>query len=642
MEAFHRIETWTRALQRAASRHAWWEAACTTTLLLSAGLAGALAVAAWTGPGWGRWAWASVALATGAAVRAWWRGWWRDDLRRDAIAVARFAEARLPDMESGIVTALECSALLRDDRSGSWPRPSQALVEASVERTWTRLQGVKAEQLVDGSRLLKLRNATLLALALWGLVATAAPSWIEAGLHGLTATAPSDGEAVSIELALRDLTLELRPPEYLHRDTRTLKGTRGDVSTIAGTTVVVSGHPTVPTERAELLLDFARTHRLPMTMATDGRFSASFVAKESGRYRIALLPGEGERVEETQGRILDIRPDVLPSVRMLRPETDLEVRAGDPISMAYEASDDHGVAEIALWIDGPVGGAERRVLRRGVRDSVLKGVDEIGVASLGLSPGESAELWLEVVDGNDVSGPGVGRSRRVRIWLFSPEMEHARRLSDLESLIEAMIGLLADRLESPIRDEKPERIIEAVIWHQAIVTMAAQLIESVENLIGALNTDTLASESLRALLTETLTTLQSHRTQEDAMLRRAVLANSQHKQPRVLQRLIHQANDEATGDLERTIFALKDELERSRQDRVLEEGRDLLDAQESLRELMAQLKEGEVDPALMEEAERRIDQLEASLARRARELDQLAERAPYENQNPATRPSETQ
>ena len=210
--------------------------------------------------------------------------------------------------------------------------------------------------------------------------------------------------------------------------------------------------------------------------------------------------------------------------------------------------------------------------------------------------------------------------------MFSPEVEHARRLKDLEGVIDAMIGLLADRLESPVLEERLERVVAAVIWHQAIVTTSATVIEGVEGLIGALNTDTLASDTLRELLNDTLANLRAHRDQEDAQLRRAVLSNSQVKRPKVLLRMMTQSNAEATGDLERHIFRLKDELDRSRQDRVLEEGRDLLDQQESLRELMAKIAQGETDPELAAEAERKLDQLEASLRRMARELEQLSER----------------
>jgi soluble cytochrome b562 len=642
MEAFERIAIWIADLQRALSRDAASVALWRTVILLALSALLSLGLAAWLGPGAGRWAWLAPGLALTLSAQGWIRDWWSLETRRDAIAAARYAEAELTAMNSGLVTALQSYDLLRDQGPAGWPAPSMTLACASAERTLSRVNGIAPGSLVDPSRALSMRRAGLGSALALGALVWFAPPWLHEGIAGLTAPVEQSKQANPIELALSDLSVELRFPGYLHLETRTLKGTRGDVSAISGTTVQISGRPTVPTQRAELLLDLAVPTTIPMTTVEDGTVSGSFMAREAGRYRIALIDAAGERSEEKTGRVLDVRADEPPMIRLLRPEADLEVREGDPVSIAYEASDDHGVSQIALWIDGPIGEPERRQLRRGLDDRVVKGVDEIGMSVLGLSPGESAEIWLEVSDSNDVTGPGVGRSTSRRIWMFSPEVEHARRLSDLEGVIDAMIGLLADRLESPVHEESPERVVASVIWHQAIVTASATVVTGVEGLIGALNTDTLASDALRELLTETLANLRGHREQEDAQLRRAVLSESHYKRPKVLLRIIAQTNDEATGDLEKNIFRLKDELDRSRQDQVLEEGRDLLEQQESLRELMARIAQGDTDPELAAEAERQLDQLEASLKRMAKELSQLAERSPYENQNPSQRASETE
>jgi len=642
METFERIADWNADLRRALLRDAARVALWRSVTVLLVGTAISLAVAVWLGPGAGRWAWLLMGLTAVGCVRQFVRRWWSLDARTDPLAAARFAETELPEVNSGIVTALQSYDLLQDRGPAGWPVPSSALAQASAELTLSEVESIAPSSLVDSTNA---RSSRQVAVAC-GLGAAAlmvfAPGWAQTGLGVLSGTLKPEVVASPIELALSDLTIELRFPAYLQMEPRRLEGTRGDLSAMAGTTIQVTGRPTVPSARAELLLDLLTPVTVPMTTQGDGRVTGSFMARESGRYRFALIDGKGARSEEQTGRVLDVRVDEAPMVRLLRPEADLEVREGDPVSIAYEASDDHGVSEVALWIDGPIGEPQRRPLRRGLDDRVVKGVDEVAMRALGLTPGESAEIWLEVMDGNDVTGPGVGRSASRRIWMFSPEVEHARRLKDLEGVIDAMIGLLADRLESPVLEERLERVVAAVIWHQAIVTSSATVIEGVEGLIGALNTDTLASDTLRELLNDTLANLRAHRDQEDAQLRRAVLSNSQVKRPKVLLRMMTQSNAEATGDLERHIFRLKDELDRSRQDRVLEEGRDLLDQQESLRELMAKIAQGETDPELAAEAERKLDQLEASLRRMARELEQLSERSPYENQNPSQRASETE
>lgn len=129
-----------------------------------------------------------------------------------------------------------------------------------------------------------------------------------------------------------------------------------------------------------------------------------------------------------------------------------------------------------------------------------RGTTSLAVAELSLQPGDSVEVFFEATDTNTLSGPGVAASARRTLTMYSPEREHDALLSQLERLIDALIDIVADRLESPVEERRAARLYDYIATQQAISNKEGLALTVLEQLQVALRTDPLADDAFRAAL----------------------------------------------------------------------------------------------------------------------------------------------
>ncbi len=94
--------------------------------------------------------------------------------------------------------------------------------------------------------------------------------------------------------------------------------------------------------------------------------------------------------------------------------------------------------------------------------------------------------------------------------MYSPEAEHDERVVDLERLIEHMIDVLAERLESPVDERQPSKLATYLTIHQAISQASVSMIERGEQLAIALTSDSMASDGLREAVRTIFERLRDH------------------------------------------------------------------------------------------------------------------------------------
>ena len=294
---------------------------------------------------------------------------------------------------------------------------------------------------------------------------------------------------------------------------------------------------------------------------------------------------------------------------------------------------------IALVIQRRDGGdAVRQLVREGSGERSTNGTTNLEVAGLRLLPGETVDVWFEALDQNNVGAPGRGQSASRRITIYSPEAEHAERLTELGAIVDALILLLAERLESPVSSAAPPELEVLVAVHGTIARATTQVIRGLETIVGAMSTDTLASQSMLDSVRAILDALGAHHELEEAQLRLLDNSRGAQRRPKQVLKVIAAHNEEGISIIEQAAWTLKGLIEEARQRQVLAQGRDLLDAQQSLMKEIAAMKASGQE-GLSLEARRTLDELEATLSRMEQELGKLVERSPYENQNLAQEPS---
>lgn len=639
-DPFERIETIVAEVRRRLDHTAAAEAAWTGIVLVVAGLLSGLAVALILGQGPGRLGWIPIGIGLMAATVFAWRTWWRPRLRRaDDQHMARWIEARVEGLESGVITAIQAGQALRDERS--WPGLDAGLARLSADVTVRHLSAVDATGLVDRGRLAQITRVGLAVVAAAAICVMVGADDVRRGARALVASPPENTlSIIDVDAAVGDLAFQLSYPAYLGLQPREIPRTGGDVSALVGTEIQLTGSALFPTQAALLLLESDPEGRWPLQLSEDGVIRGTLRVGETDRYRFALVTPEGDLLRERGWRSVEARRDQPPTVRLLLPERDLEVDPKDEVSLLYDAIDDHGLGDIALLIDrGDGKPAQRRLLDAANGDRTARGTAGLLVGPLDLQPGESVEVWFEATDLNTVDGPARGQSPTRRITMYSPEAEHEERLADIEALIDQLVDVLADRLESPVDERVAAQVGVYLNVQMRLSAKGGLVLGTFEQLVAAISTDSLATDGMRDRVRAIYDRLQSHHEIESAQLRQAKAGTSATRRPDQMVKVLYEYNEEGVGELEVGILELKDLLDRARQDRVLEQGRELLETQNELMDLLDQLKDGANTEAALQ-AERKLQELERKLREMEAEMRRMAERMPYENQNNVQKPSD--
>ncbi len=124
------------------------------------------------------------------------------------------------------------------------------------------------------------------------------------------------------------------------------------------------------------------------------------------------------------GRVaFDMRADEAPRVRLIQPTGDEEllVTRDEVLRISFEATDDYGLAEVALFRGTPEKPDARVVQKWQPKGASFKQMADVPL-SRWVAAGES-EAWFCVaaMDGNDVSGPGRTLSRMLVVRMVTPD-----------------------------------------------------------------------------------------------------------------------------------------------------------------------------------------------------------------------------
>jgi hypothetical protein len=393
----------------------------------------------------------ALAGATAFATRALLRTAWSDE------AAARTVAAREPALRSDIVSSVELSRERADIQSTG--RFSVALVDAHVERTAERARAIDLGRAIP-DRLGRAGGLALLAVLVVNavtLLLAGAP--LARGYGRLLARAPA-GLPAPIDPITGDVELTYRYPAYMRREPRTLSGTGGEIRAPKGTEVELRTRADRKVEAAEIAVDLAgdggaapakdrpAARRLALEVANERGLSGRLMVEDGGSYRFRFLDRRGRAVVEGPPIPITVEPDAYPEARITAPDREIEVDGGAVVRIDWQAEDDVGLSEIALVVKPPSGEERRRVLRSGADVRRDGGTHDLDLRPERLGEGETLSYWIEVVDGDQISGPKKGMSERHRVKVYS-EAEHRRQvLEKARQLFEELVTLLGDRLET--------------------------------------------------------------------------------------------------------------------------------------------------------------------------------------------------
>jgi hypothetical protein len=534
-------------------------------------------------------------------------------------AVAKSMGQTAPELKGDLLSSVELEDEYEDIRGSG--RYSVALVDAHIARTAERALGLDLTRVVPSTP--ARRAAGLLAAAvLVNLVAlAAAPRTLAAGWQRLVGAA-GPLPVRRAEPITGDIEITYLYPAYMKREPKTLSGTGGEISAPKGTEVRLRTRSDRLVESAEIAIEGAtaqvrsvKTYRLEVK---DGReLSGGFALEDGGAYRFRFTHGK-KTVVEGPPLPVAVEPDAFPEIRITSPAQEIEVDAKARVRVAWNASDDVGLSDLALVTKPPEGEERRAALRSfdgGRRES---GTLDLDLAPFGLADGERLLYWLEVTDGDAVSGPKRAASATHIVKVYS-EAEHRRAaLARAQALWEELVRLLGDRLD--LFDGNPAWTAERVLTAQALDGRTRGLHEGMRAAAQELRLEHAAPRELPAALANVAGAIR--RLEQNLSTLRTTLARMQRfQQPASpLRARVADLDGQLDRELEKDALYLEEFFDKQRADDLLRVAKDLAARRRDLASLLEKYRRAPTEQGkkeLLTEVARMKTRMQAMMRRMA-------------------------
>jgi len=451
-------------------------------------------------------------------------------------------------------------------------------------------------------------------------------------LYGAAELEPNgeDSGVLDVDVLLKNISVSLVHPAYSRLPVRTIEGSAGDIAALAGTVVTVTGELVHPLQSAVFSLDNGSP--VPIQLLANGQVQASWTLLEEDTYHTEGESPSGRTLRERTDRSMDVLPDHPPTMTLRSPEGDLEVNLEDQVKLIYQASDDFGLSQIDLVVQNLGGGDPYKALvQRLDAERLYRGETTFDIRDANPEPGDVLELTLVAYDQDTINGPNQGRSATVRLEIWSPQEKHDELVDAIAELMDDMLNLLADRLENPLETgKKPswKKGLDATsVTHRQTLTF----LDTLERILLDIREDPLMPLEVVDELKSLRVRHQENAVSEGQLLRR--ITKSIKPMSSEDARLIYVQNEESIEWLEKDILLIEDLVERLRQDKLLDQTRDLMTQQDELMRLLDEMK---MDPSdeNSARAEAVVDRLQEQLQEMMNNLAKQSQKLPYENFNP--------
>ena len=454
------------------------------------------------------------------------------------------------------------------------------------------------------------------ALALFVFVGIAAQARLQQGMLRLFR---GDNGAPALELSpiAGDLSITYLYPSYTALPPRTEEGTAGDLHAPRGTEVRLSARADRDLAQAFAVVNGAA---VKLDAAGPGRrqLSGSFTLAQPGQWSLRFADARGRTVAQGPPRPIEIVADAAPQIAIDAPkQAVLEVDPQGQVSIAWSASDDYGLTQIALVFQRAGGKEERIALQTPASPAKrLRGAYSWQMAPLKLRAGDKISYHLEAKDNDAVDGPQKGVSATQAIKVFSAS-EHTREsLLRAQALWERLVALLGDRLEEKPPPSEGE---EAQRWYLATSqkdrdarTLANDMLAACTELLkDKLAPNKAVARALRYASAGLGTALQRTSIAR-ASVSRGVLGREG------AGRIFSAALQNEIREEEKDVLYLEDLLDRARLDAMQDLGKELAASRRELSRLAEKLRKAEDEETkreLLAEVERMRERIQELMQR---------------------------
>lgn len=331
------------------------------------------------------------------------------------------------------------------------PGASEALAEAHRARVARRLARLAPRRVVRWGWLTQ-RSTGLGAVALAVAALLLSSERAGAGAYALTHLAVAEDGGVRRAAVFRRVRAHLVYPSYLGRAPEDVVDPHV-LEVPLGTTLEVRATPQVEHDGLQL-----RLGDRAVEMEREGGVAIGrVVVRADGELRLRLRDAGGEWVEDPAVRTVRALPDEAPTAAIVDPLGEVVLDAPEVVTLAWMSADDVGLRAVELVVEAPgVEPRRRRLVSFDPSDAPFRrlGEAQVDLRSLALEPGDRVVVAVEAKDGDEVSGPNVGRSNELVLTLASEATRRAEQLDELRRVLDRGLGALADRLETSVPEDR--------------------------------------------------------------------------------------------------------------------------------------------------------------------------------------------
>jgi hypothetical protein len=584
--------------------------------------------------------------------------------RGDAEWVATLLQRHQPSFRNDLVAALEFGHQLLEERDEP-AEFSHEMARAHVKRTARRAH----EHSENGhlAHLLPERALVAPAMSLAGCaVLIVIPALIDLDWTVETLVSPlssleiSSQQDAEVRPILGELSIYYSHPPYTDLGRKMDPFSTGYIEALEGTEVVIESYP-ISEEfgQVELVMETDEgTNAKVMEQVGQGRrprLRTSFVAMEDGRYQFRATLPDGTVVEDGNWRKIDLTPDEEPKVNLTSHSGEVEVSPDDVLEIEFEASDDFGLTEMRqVWyFAGDSDNASRKRIDLPELSNKPKeagGGITFDLTPLSLQTKDVVIVRIEATDNNTLTGPGQASSKPLTLRVSSPEDKHLQNIVDQQELLEELLGLLADYLETPMgerqaladdswrqrvagQDQSPSlasrfRRLEAIQGDQE------RILEEMNELVSRLKDDPLMVErdlTLFSALHEQLS--EMHRDGQRLFGRISPrLGDGDDTLTLASAQRVADYSAGAEETLETGILRFEDLLASQKMEAIQATAKDIEELKDRLKELLERYKETQ-DPELKKAIRRDIQRLRQRMAELMQRMQMQLQKLPEEHMN---------
>ena len=243
------------------------------------------------------------------------------------------------------------------------------------------------------------------------------------------------------------VTLRVTYPAYLGRPSEILP-VGEPLRLPRGTALDISGRASVPLREVALL----EAGQAPQMLVPSGQaFAGRLLALRSMQLRWSATGAGGAVPDVPPPLDITVLADSAPRVDIAEPKGDTILAAGERIGLGITASDDHGLAGVALRVLRTSDATSQQAVAGAVGTS-WAGTASLEIGALALRPGEAVRVRAEAVDASPWAQRGVSRELVVRRATTEELRTTARALGD-SAVQEARAAASAQRSLAQRTDE---------------------------------------------------------------------------------------------------------------------------------------------------------------------------------------------